>query len=100
MTLYQIARNILGEQDVALSEASHAGNTPGWNSLRHTEMIFAVESAYRVRFAGSEIMRIRKLGDLRSLLLAKGVSAERLGPAMGGGHEGVAVHAQVHRMSA
>lgn len=100
MTLYQIVRNILGEQDVALSELSHAGNTPGWDSLRHTEMIFAVESAYRVRFTGSEIMRVRDLGDLRSLLLAKGVAADRLGPAVGGRLVGVPVHAQAHRKSA
>ncbi len=101
MTLYQIVRNVLGIQDVALSEASHAGNTPSWDSLRQTEMIFAVESAYRVRFTGTEIMTFKNLGDLRGLLRAKGVAPERLGQCVDGKRAGLmAIHPQAHRLSA
>lgn len=36
-------------------------------------MIFAVESAFHVRFTMPEIANLRKLGDIRQLLLAKNV---------------------------
>ena len=36
-------------------------------------MIFAVESAFHVRFTMPEIANLRKLGDVRKLLLAKNV---------------------------
>ena len=101
MTLYQIVQNVLGIQDGVLSEASHGGNTPNWDSLRQTEMIFAVESAYRVRFTGAEIMTVRTVGDLRGLLRAKGVAPERLGQCVDGKRDGLmAIQPQAHRLSA
>ena len=36
-------------------------------------MIFAVESAFHVRFAMPEITSLRNLGDIRQLLINKGV---------------------------
>lgn len=73
MKFYQIVGNILGVEPSSLNEASNATNTPQWDSLRHIEVIFAVESAYQVRFTMPEIAGLRNLGDMRRLLLAKNV---------------------------
>ena len=74
MKLYEIVGNILGVEPTSLDEQSNASNVPQWDSLRHIEVIFAIESAYQVRFTMPEIASLRNLGDMRQLLLAKNVA--------------------------
>jgi acyl carrier protein len=73
MQLYHIIGKVLGVDTTLLNDESNAQNTPKWDSLRHIEVIFAVESAFHVRFTMPEIANLRKLGDIRKLLLAKNV---------------------------
>ena len=74
MKFYEIVGNILGVDPSKLDEGSNASNTPQWDSLRHIEVIFAVESAYQVRFTMPEIASLRNLGEMRQLLTAKNVA--------------------------
>lgn len=80
MSIYQIVRNVIGQKDVALDECSNADNTPGWDSLKNIELIFAVESHYRVRFTVKEVARLKSVGDLRRLLIAKGADVNAVDP--------------------
>lgn len=73
MQLYNIIGKILGVDGATLNDESNAQNTANWDSLRHIEVIFAVESAFHVRFTMPEIANLRKLGDIRNLLAAKNV---------------------------
>lgn len=80
MTLYQIVRNLIGQKDVVLDEGSNAENTAGWDSLKNMELIFAIESTYRVRFTVKEVTRLKSIGDLRRLLIAKGADVDAVDP--------------------
>jgi acyl carrier protein len=73
MQLYNIIGKVLGVDPATLSEESNAQNTPKWDSLRHIEVIFAMESAFHVRFTMPEIASLRNLGDIRKLLISKNV---------------------------
>lgn len=73
MQLYNIIGKVLGVEPRTLNEDSNAQNTPNWDSLRHIEVIFAVESAFHVRFTMPEIANLRNLGDIRGVLKAKNV---------------------------
>ena len=73
MQLYHIIGKVLGVDGALLNDESNAQNTPRWDSMRHIEVIFAVESAFHVRFTMPEIANLRKLGDIRKILLAKNV---------------------------
>jgi acyl carrier protein len=73
MQLYQLVGKILGVDPSMLSDESNAQNTPKWDSLRHIEVVFAMENAFHVRFTMPEIAGLRKLGDIRQLLLSKNV---------------------------
>ncbi len=73
MQLYQLIGKVLGVDPVELTEESNAQNTPRWDSLRHIEVIFAMENAFHVRFTMPEISGLRKLGDIRRLLEAKNI---------------------------
>jgi acyl carrier protein len=73
MQLYNIIGKVLGVDPNSLSEESNASNTPKWDSLRHIEVVFAIENAFHVRFTMPEIAGLRKLGDIRQLLTQKNV---------------------------
>ena len=74
MQLYQLVGQVLGVDPAQLSEESNSQNTPKWDSLRHIEVVFAMENAFHVRFTMPEIASLRKLGDIRKLLEAKKVA--------------------------
>jgi len=76
MSLYQIVRKVVGQEEIALDESSNADNTAGWDSLKNIELIFAIESTYRVRFTVREVARLKNIGDLRRLLIAKGAEVD------------------------
>jgi acyl carrier protein len=78
MQLYQLIGKVLGVDASQLNEESNAQNTPKWDSLRHIEVVFAMENAFHVRFTMPEIASLRKLGDIRNLLLAKNVQLNEI----------------------
>ena len=73
MQLYNLIGKVLGVDPAGLSEESNAQNTPKWDSLRHIEVVFAMENAFHIRFTMPEIASLRNLGDIRKLLTAKNV---------------------------
>jgi acyl carrier protein len=74
MQLYSLIGKVLGVDASLLNEDSNAQNTPKWDSLRHIEVVFAMENAFHVRFTMPEIASLRKLGDIRKLLETKNIS--------------------------
>ena len=73
MQLYNLIGQVLGVDPTTLNEESNAQNTPKWDSLRHIEVVFAMENAFHVRFTMPEIASLRKLGDIRKLLESKNI---------------------------
>jgi len=78
MRLYDVIGRILEVDPETLSEDSNAQNTMRWDSLRHIEVIMAVESAYHVRFTMPELANLQRLGDIRSLLVEKGAQVDEI----------------------
>jgi acyl carrier protein len=73
MQLYNLVGKVLDVEPTLLNDDSNAQNTPKWDSLRHIEILFAIENAFHVRFTMPEISGLRKLGDIRNLLATKNV---------------------------
>ena len=80
MQLYTVVASVLSIDEEILNEESNATNTPNWDSLRHIELVLAVEGAYGVRFSMPEISGMRNLADMRDVLIAKGVTFEAQEP--------------------
>ena len=58
-----------------ISDASSPDTLHRWDSLRHLDLMNAIEDAFEVRFTTAEIMQARTVGDIRRLLRAKGAVA-------------------------
>lgn len=72
MKLEKIVAQVLAVDEGDLSDESNALNTRNWDSLKHIELLLAVETAYGIRFSMPEITSLQKLGDMRDLLASKG----------------------------
>ena len=74
MKITEVVANVLKADPASITMESNAQNTPRWDSLRHIELVLAVESAFNVQFSIPEIVSMQKLGDIVDLLVAKGAS--------------------------
>ncbi|PTU32359.1 SDR family NAD(P)-dependent oxidoreductase [Stenotrophobium rhamnosiphilum] len=47
------------------------GVTPGWDSLKHLELLLAIESSLKIHFASSEMALLKRFSDLDALCRSK-----------------------------
>jgi acyl carrier protein len=57
--------------DFDITDATTANTVPGWDSLRHAQVIAAVEAEYGIRLKTLEVLRLRSVGDLQKLVDSK-----------------------------
>jgi acyl carrier protein len=55
-------------RDIDVSRPLTPENLEDWNSLKHMEIIFAVEAATGLVFSEEQIMAIKSIDDLRRML--------------------------------
>jgi acyl carrier protein len=48
-----------------------ANQVPGWDSLKHIDVICAIEKEFGVRFKSIEVLKCKNIGDLQKLCDAK-----------------------------
>ena len=54
-----------------IDDQTTADSVPGWDSLSHARIISAVEDDYKIRFSTREILQLKNVGQLQSLIDAK-----------------------------
>ena len=62
-------RQVFGDPGLELRDDWTADDVAGWDSLRHTELIIAIERAFGIRFAIAEMSRTREPGSNVGTLL-------------------------------
>ena len=75
MQLEALFANILREPVDSMNDETSPRNTSNWDSLKHIELVMAVEATYAVQFTMPEIAGLNSLGNVRQLLQQKGVAA-------------------------
>jgi acyl carrier protein len=68
-----VVAGALGVPPASVSDATSPETLRRWDSLRHLELMNAVEDAYAIRFSAAEILRAKSVGDIRRLLGEKGL---------------------------
>jgi acyl carrier protein len=67
----EIFRAVLDQPDLVLTRESSASTVDNWDSLAHVDIITAVQSRFKVRFALSDLDRMKNVGDLIDLTQKK-----------------------------
>lgn len=58
-------------KEYELTDAMHANEVPGWDSLTHARIIAAFEQHYKIRLKNLEVLNCENLGDLQRLIDSK-----------------------------
>ena len=69
--LKSIILNELELEDFPIEESTTAPMVPGWDSLRHIRVLCAIEESYGIRFRTLEVLRLKNVGELQSLVDSK-----------------------------
>lgn len=76
IVLHELVARALKVPVASISDASSPETLRRWDSLRHLDLMTAVEDACGVRFSTAEVMRARSVGDIRGLLREKGLDVD------------------------
>ena len=74
MQIEELFASILREPVDAINDETSPTNTTSWDSLKHLELVLAIEGAYSVKFTMPEITTISSVGAARQTLQAKGIT--------------------------
>lgn len=69
--LKEVILKQLNLDDFDLKDETTAPEVPGWDSLNHINIILAVEERFKVKFKSYELLRLKCVGDLQSMLDSK-----------------------------
>ncbi|HEY2242472.1 MAG TPA: acyl carrier protein [Streptosporangiaceae bacterium] len=69
----ELMATVLDVPASAISDDLGPATCADWNSIKHLQIIIAVEDNYQMSFDREEIRAIRRVGDLRRGLRSKGI---------------------------
>ena len=67
----QVAAKVLENPALQLNYDSVAGEIRNWDSMRHIQIVLAVENHFKVRFNMGELRSFRNLGQMCDNIAAK-----------------------------
>lgn len=63
--LQRIFQEIFANDDLVVSDAMTAADVPGWDSLAHINLIYAVEREFSIQIADDRLASFATIGDMR-----------------------------------
>jgi acyl carrier protein len=69
--LTRILQDVFDDDELIARPDLTADQVEGWDSFAHLRLIFAVEKAFGVKFAASQIAGFRNVGDLAQMIDSK-----------------------------
>ena len=72
--LDRIVAGIMQIEEADVTDEFGAATSASWTSLRHVQVVAAVEDHFHVTFAARQARSLRSVGDLRAALRQAGVA--------------------------
>jgi len=69
--LQEVFRDLFDDDDIELKSDTSARDIAGWDSLKNVKLIVRVEKAFHVRFATGEVVGLKDVGELVTLIEKK-----------------------------
>lgn len=70
----QLVATVLGVPATDIADDIGPATYAEWSSIKHLQLLIAVEENYSLSFSREEIRSVRSVGDLRRSLLSRGVA--------------------------
>lgn len=69
--LKPIFADLFGRDDIVPRAEMTADDVDGWDSYRQVELLLAIQERFGFRFSSREIDKLRNVGDLVAVVIAK-----------------------------
>jgi acyl carrier protein len=69
--LNELLSDVFMRDDLKIGPETTSSDVEGWDSVRHIEIMIAVEEHFGVQFRSSEFDNLRTIGDLVQKVVAK-----------------------------
>lgn len=66
-----IFRTVFNQANLEITPATTANDVEGWDSLSHLNMISAVEKEFGVKFKLKDLVKLKNVGDLLTVVQTK-----------------------------
>lgn len=66
--MLQVFREVFADDDLSLTDETTAADVPGWDSLAHINLMFALENEFDMQFTDEQLSEFRNVGELRRFL--------------------------------
>jgi acyl carrier protein len=73
--LERVFRETFNDESLTISDEMTSQDVPGWDSLTHINLMFAIESTFGMQFVGNELADLKNIGELKALLAKRSASA-------------------------
>jgi len=69
--LHAIFLEVLDDDGLEITRQTSAADVQNWDSLAHLEIIEMVQRKYKVKFSLTELQKLKTVGDMVDLIIAK-----------------------------
>jgi acyl carrier protein len=66
--LVEVFHNVFDDDSIVLTNQTTAADIPQWDSVAHINLMFGIEQAFGIQFAGNELAEFRNIGELKDYL--------------------------------
>jgi acyl carrier protein len=73
ITVYELVAQILKLRLEDVTDETGAATTAAWTSMRHVQLVVAIEKCYGVRLAPREARSVRSVAHVKQVLATHGV---------------------------
>jgi len=78
-TLLDVARDVLEEDELSFDERTRFEEIESWDSFNHLRMVVRMEAALGIRFDNSDLLRLKVVDDLVSVIERRQAKARTAG---------------------
>jgi acyl carrier protein len=69
--LEELFQTVFNDDGLTLRDDMTAAEVPGWDSVAHINLMFSIEQAFGIQFAGNELAEFKNIGELKAYLSRK-----------------------------
>ena len=69
--LNDIFRDVFDDDSLSVSPATTAADIEDWDSLSHITLMAAVEDEFRMKFSMKEVVEMKNVGEMVSIIAAR-----------------------------
>ena len=69
--LQEVFKEVFKKSDIEINPSMTANDIDRWDSITHMKLIAAVEKKFNVDFSYKEVMALKNIGDLLTLVESK-----------------------------